>query len=125
MKLELSHAIVALVGPAGPWWGTLSPLKKALATLTTVALAAGSIGAGIGVWGAQALDVPARLTAVEVELGTVQAEHAILGEEHVSIRAFREENTCMLKRLMCRMDGDTPNRCDLRFTVRAGKCPGG
>ncbi len=132
MKHEMSLALVALVTPATGWWRDLSPLRKAVVTLLTVAAAAFSIGAGTGAWGAQALELPNRVEALESQIGGIQATDSALKREIEAIRAehrmmalYREENTCMLKRLMCRLDGDTANICDLRYAVRAAKCPGG
>jgi len=133
MKIELHHAFVGMVIPATDWWQNLSPLRKAAYALVTTLAIGLSLGAGVGAWGAQAFDVPNRLSAVEVQIEGITAvrmdaiEFEIEGVrlEHRQNALYREENTCMLKRLMCRLDGDTANNCDLRFTVRAGKCPGG
>ncbi len=114
MKHELHLALVAMAVPANHWWTELSPLRKAAIAL----FAAFVVGASVGAWGIQAFEVPRRLAAVEQRID----DHQI---EHTEISAYREENTCMLKRLMCRLDGDTANNCDLRFAVRDGRCPNG
>ncbi len=116
MKHEFSVAFVGMVIPATDWWRELPPIRKAALALVTTLFVGLSLGAGAGAWGAQAFDVPQRLTAVEAQIDTLTAEHT-------EIASYREENTCMLKRLMCRLDGGTANGCDLRFAVRAGKCP--
>jgi len=125
MKLEVSHALVTLVMPAGHWWQNLSPLKRAIAALLGVLAIGLSVGAGVGAWGAQALELPNRVEALETQMGVIEVEIDAVRAEHRMMALYREENTCMLKRLMCRLDGDTANNCDLRFAVRAAKCPGG
>lgn len=114
MKHELHLALVAMAVPANHWWAVLSPLRKAGIALFATFV----VGASVGAWGAQAFDVPQRLSVVEEYIDTHSNDHTELG-------TYREENTCMLKRLMCRLDGGTANNCDLRYAVRASKCPGG
>ena len=61
------------------------------------------------------LKIPARVSALEVGHVTMQADIA-------TAVAGSEEDRCLLKRVLCRLDGRSANSCDLKYAVRRGVC---
>lgn len=128
----MKAAFFVAVGPLGQWLSDLTNAQKAFAA----AIALVAIGFVAGGWVGNFTEVPARLTAIEVEdlpdrmtaveesVDQLVDSVAEMKEVQADAQTEREVMLCLLQRMICRQDGvfESPRQCDLRFQVRRGQC---
>lgn len=110
-------AAVLLTGSSGIW-ERLPMHWKALALIVTIL----GVGFSGGVVLAGQLQIPERVTSLENEHGSMKLEHDSMKVSINVLSNGNELDRCLLKRVICRLDGNSANSCDLKYAVRRGVC---
>ncbi len=91
---------------------------KALGLIITIL----GVGFSGGVTLAGQLQIPERVTSLESTATQIMSDHVAMRASIEAVSDGRELDRCLLKRVICRLDGDSANSCDLKYTVRRGAC---
>ena len=117
MKLTAAVAAVLLTGSSGIW-EKLPMHWKALGLILTLL----GVGFSGGITMAGQLKIPARVTVLEGQQIMNGAQHDSLFASLAQVMESNELDRCLLKRVICRLDGESANSCDLQYAVRRSAC---